>query len=95
MCCGYGPAGVKTVDLGGYDCVMIPGASKAALPAGTPVPNSICGNGVGLVTTGAIGTASATVCSNLKIIFKFHHCDRTYENAKIFFSSQILWSSKD
>jgi hypothetical protein len=49
--------GTKTT---GYDCVMIPGASKASNKA--PVPNSICGNGKGLVTT-VIGMTPATVCS--------------------------------
>ena len=44
----------------GYDCVMIPGATKASNKS--PVPNSICGNGKGLVTLAA-GTTSATVCS--------------------------------
>jgi len=39
---------------------MIPGATKASNK--NPVPNSICGNGKGLVTLAA-GTTSATVCS--------------------------------
>ncbi len=59
VCCGYGAAGLAT---SGYDCVMIPGASKASNY--NPVPNSICGNGNGLVTT-VIGNTSATVCSKL------------------------------
>ncbi len=58
VCCGYGNLGVA---ISGYDCVMIPGASKVQAPIGTPVPNSICGNGAGLVT--ASGTTSTTVCS--------------------------------
>jgi len=45
----------------GYDCVMIPGASKATA-AKNPAPNSLCGNGAGLVTVAA-GVISKTVCS--------------------------------
>ena len=59
VCCGYGAAGV---DANGYDCVMIPGASMFA--AGfvfSPAPNSVCGNGAGLVN--ALGGASTTLCS--------------------------------
>jgi hypothetical protein len=40
---------------------MIPGASKATA-AKNPAPNSICGNGFGLVTL-ASGKVSKTVCS--------------------------------
>ena len=47
----------------GYECVMIPGATKAA----APVPNSICGNGLGLVTAMA-NTAATTICSEHKNI---------------------------
>ena len=57
ICCGYGSLGVMS---SGYDCVMIPGATKAADKA--PVPNSICGQGKGLVTT-VLGMTTATVCS--------------------------------
>ena len=39
---------------------MIPGASKATV-AKNPAPNSICGQGAGLVS--ATGTTSVTVCS--------------------------------
>jgi hypothetical protein len=59
VCCGYGSKGVA---ISGYDCVMIPGASKFQAPIGTPVPNSICGNGKGLVTK-ATDAVSTTVCS--------------------------------
>jgi len=44
----------------GYDCVMIPGASKITAN-NNPAPNSICGQGAGLVT--ATGMTSTTVCS--------------------------------
>ena len=40
---------------------MIPGASKITSMK-SPAPNSICGQGVGLVTA-TIGTVSTTVCS--------------------------------
>jgi hypothetical protein len=56
ICCGYGSKGTLT---SGYDCVMIPGATKAADKV--PVPNSICGQGKGLVTV-TKGT-TVTVCS--------------------------------
>ena len=46
----------------GYDCVMIPGASKLAAGIITPAPNSICGNSKGLVVK-ATGMISTTVCS--------------------------------
>ena len=54
---------------------MIPGATKAADKL--PVPNSICGQGAGLITLPA-GTATATVCSKpLSIIRESpaeYHC---------------------
>ncbi len=55
----------------GYDCVMIPGATKASNKS--PVPNSICGNGKGLVTLAA-GTTSATVCSKFNGEMAFWCC---------------------
>ena len=45
----------------GYDCVMIPGASKVTGGVFTPAPNSICGNGAGLVKVAA--GVSTTLCS--------------------------------
>jgi hypothetical protein len=42
---------------------MIPGASKAAT-VNAPAPNSICGNGAGLVS--AMGKIAKTICSKLK-----------------------------
>ena len=61
ICCGYGSKGTKTT---GYDCVMIPGASKATANK-NPAPNSICGNGKGLITTAvAAAMITKTVCSN-------------------------------
>ena len=65
MCCAYGSDG-KASKVG-YDCVVIPGASKATLPANSPVPNAICGNGIGLVT--ATGTGPKTICSKFNFIF--------------------------
>ncbi len=60
ICCGYGSKGTKTT---GYDCIMIPGASKATAMK-NPAPNSICGNGKGLInTTIAAMKISTTVCS--------------------------------
>jgi len=54
-CCGYGTDGKKST--GGYDCLMIPGASQS----GTPKKPSQCGGRGGLVT--ASGTTGKTVCS--------------------------------
>ena len=59
LCCGYGADGMDNEV--GYDCVIIPGASKAALPVNTPVPSAICGNGVGLVTK--TDNIAKTICS--------------------------------
>ena len=68
ICCGYGNIGVATK---GYDCVMIPGASTFNL---NPAPNSICGQGAGLVkVTGAIAT---TICS------KYFHFELIRQNYK-------------
>jgi hypothetical protein len=59
-CCGYGSVGTDTI---GYDCVIIPGAAKETAKR-NPAPNSICGNGKGLITTTkASKKASKTVCS--------------------------------
>ena len=60
MCCGYGSKGTDTK---GFDCIMIPGASKAAT-ALTPTPNqSFCGKSQGLFTGTKTGAGSKTVCS--------------------------------
>ena len=56
FCCGYGALGMANM---GYDCVMIPGATKYT--GKTQKPVSICGNGVGLVT--ATSMIARTVCS--------------------------------
>ena len=62
LCCGYGTDGMKTT--AGYDCIMIPGASKAT---GTMVPPAQCGGFQGLVTAKASKqTSSKTVCSKYK-----------------------------
>lgn len=61
----------------GYDCVMIPGATKASNK--NPVPNSICGNGKGLVTLAA-GTTSATVCSKFFYIDEFRYRRKGHSN---------------
>ena len=59
MCCAYGTKGTKTTI--GYDCVQIPGASKATSPVNQIVPNTICGRSAGLVT--AKGKVNKTICS--------------------------------
>jgi len=65
VCCGYGVAGVRAATKA-YDCLMIPGATKAALDG--PLPVSQCGHDVGLQTKAASAAATAmggiqTVCS--------------------------------
>ena len=56
-CCNYGADGKKIVtSKGGYDCILIPGASLA----GAIKPNKICGNNMGIIT--ATGITSATLC---------------------------------
>ena len=60
-CCGYGAAGQRT-DTKGYDCLMIPGATKAAFDGQVQV--SQCGHDVGLITADAANAAAGkkTVC---------------------------------
>ena len=56
-CCNYGADGKQIVaSKGGYDCILIPGASLA----GAIKPNKICGNNMGIIT--ATGITSATLC---------------------------------
>ena len=57
-CCAFGILGVRDTD-NGYDCIMIPGATKAAFNGAVPV--SQCGQGKGLISMGA-DTPSVTVC---------------------------------
>ena len=69
-CCGYGVAGVRVAaSQAGYDCLMIPGATKAAFDAALPV--SQCGRNLGLAgssgdaviaSTPAIAGINITVC---------------------------------
>ena len=74
MCCGYGTDGKGTKQ--GYDCVVIPGASKATVPVNVPVPYTICGKSAGLVTATGTKAKAKTVCSRL-----FH--------SSIFFTVQL------
>ena len=64
MCCGYGPDGMGTGV--GYDCVFIPGASKATLPVNVLAPNAYCGKSAGLVSAKGDATKNKTICSKLK-----------------------------
>ncbi|XP_059087694.1 uncharacterized protein LOC131884073 isoform X2 [Tigriopus californicus] len=57
-CCGYGSKGTKTA---GFDCVMIPSASKMAVSKVILPAAAFCGRSKGLVSVG--GGNSATVCS--------------------------------
>ena len=61
-CCNYGADGNKIVTAkGGYDCIMIPGASLA----GAIKPDKICGNNMGIITVA--GQTSATLCCKFVI----------------------------
>ena len=64
MCCGYGTDG-KGIAVG-YDCVVIPGASKATLPVQVPVANAYCGKSAGLVSAKGAATKNKTICSKLQ-----------------------------
>ena len=66
QCCGYGTNGAGT---GGFDCVMIPSASKQMTSNVILAANAICGRSMGLVSAG--GGASATVCC---AYFKMKEC---------------------
>jgi len=57
LCCGYGTDGKKTT---GYDCLIIPGAQKAAAPSALIPNQAFCG--VNLVTADG-GKAAKTICS--------------------------------
>ena len=71
MCCAYGTKGTKT-DVG-YDCVVIPGASKVTAPVNQITPNAICGRSNGLVT--AKGKINKTVCSKFaQSLYKLGNC---------------------
>jgi len=58
QCCGYGEDGMKT--LGVYDCLIIPGAEKAAAPFVKVVGAAQCGGAKGIVDA---AETAATVCS--------------------------------
>ena len=64
-CCGYGVAGVRVAaSQAGYDCLMIPGATKAAFDGEIPI--SQCGRNLGLASGTAVAagaTNGITVCS--------------------------------
>jgi hypothetical protein len=57
VCCGYGDTGKNTK---GYDCLVIPGASKFT---GKTIlaANHFCGNA--LVTANNVASTSKTICS--------------------------------
>ena len=57
MCCQYGTDGNK-IATAGYDCLQIPGASKA--DAAALVAPKLCGSAFGLVT--AAGVTQVTIC---------------------------------
>ena len=59
-CCGYNTNGQGT---GGYDCVVIPSATKTATTQVAVVGGSaFCGRSQGLVTSAGARTTPRTVC---------------------------------
>jgi len=83
-CCGYGVAGVRVAaSQAGYDCIMIPGATKAAFNGEVPV--SQCGRNLGLAsaTEDAVATTNGiTVCSKeVPFRVKFTSDNWEYNNA--------------
>merc|ERR1711971_919022 len=76
MCCNYGTAGLA-IAIVGYDCLMIPGASKPA--DGKPAPPKICGTEIGLVSAAqaAIDIAGnqVTICSKSRPFRVIFHSD--------------------
>jgi hypothetical protein len=73
MCCGYKQTGKGT---SGFDCLMIPGASKAASNPGTLVPQTVCGRSQGLVTSAA-GTTATTICCKACLHEQLNFCRET------------------
>jgi len=71
-CCGYGADGEQTE---GYDCVVIPGAKKAATTT-MAVPSKICGN---LFVT-VSGMTATSICS-MRCPFSIHFASDNYEIA--------------
>ena len=57
MCCQYGTDGAKIATVG-FDCLIIPGASKPADNAA--IPPKLCGTAFGLVS--AAGVIQVTIC---------------------------------
>jgi len=80
VCCGYGTGGVRDDVKGAGDCLMIPGAIKAA--DDTPAPVTQCGNGLGLVTAAAAAAADGgkTVCTK-EVPFRVRLKTDAYEYA--------------
>ena len=56
-CCAYGAAGARSANaIAGYDCLMIPGATKAAFDG--PIPVSQCGRNLGLASVTVLSIAA-------------------------------------
>ena len=82
-CCGYGTdAGDTAV---GFDCVLIPGASKLATAAGLAQTLKsgggfgFCGGELGTIADGA---AAATICCKYNVIYTRTHLQ-----------SYVMWNS--
>jgi hypothetical protein len=78
----------------GYDCVMIPGASKFTAPVQRPVGQSICGNGAGLVTaTGGVDNTK-TVCSKFNYVVRHLQLSQLGVTNKFFKSNELKWTGQ-
>jgi len=81
-CCGYGLVPEKDTDAnggnGGYDCLMIPGATTGTASAAKP--NAICGGAGGVATATAAAPASKTICSK-NVPFRIEFYSDSWEHA--------------
>ncbi len=70
MCCSYTKFTTMKTLTTGFDCVLIPGASKVVTANGQPVmlPSNYCGTGGGLVTGVKGGAASVSICSECTLL---------------------------
>ena len=77
-CCNYGADGKKIVTAsGGYDCILVPGATLA----GAIKPNKMCGNNMGIITQA--GETSATLCCKFVIDQSSFHSSITHKKRTV------------
>jgi len=73
-CCAYGADGMKSTGV--YDCLIIPGALKAASPGTAASPAKMCGGVKGIVS--ATNGPTTTVCSKA-VPFRLEFMSDPYE----------------